>query len=62
MQYHLRDPVSGVSITNTSPTVVSDDGQTVSGYFDLSHIPAGTYLVVVINQDNQISNEDIVFM
>ncbi|WP_324474005.1 hypothetical protein [Methanospirillum sp.] len=58
---HLRDVVSGVSITNTSPTVVSDNGQTVTGVFDLSHVTTGAYQVVVINPDKQKSSEDIVF-
>ncbi|HOL41813.1 MAG TPA: hypothetical protein PLY78_08285, partial [Methanospirillum sp.] len=58
----LIDPVSGVSIINTSPTVVSDNGQTVTGVFDLRGLVAGSYLVLVTNPDGQESGDDVRFV
>jgi hypothetical protein len=59
---HLRDPVRGVSITNTSPTVVSDDGQTVTGVFDLTCLVPGSYRIGVTNPDGQASGDDVRFV
>ncbi|OQA56593.1 MAG: hypothetical protein BWY45_01780 [Euryarchaeota archaeon ADurb.Bin294] len=58
---HLRDLVSGSSITNLSSTVVSDEGQVVTGLFDLTGVSAGSYGVYVENPDGQESADDVIF-
>ena len=61
MSYSHRDLVSGSSNTNFSSTVVSDEGQVVTGLFDLTGAGAGSYGVYVENPDGQESVDDVIF-
>jgi hypothetical protein len=58
---HLRDPESGEIVVTSGPTVVTEEGTSVQGTFDLSGVTAGNYLVRVVNPDGQSNAEDVVF-
>ena len=57
---HLMN-LNGISISNLSQTVITNEGQEVTGYFDLSRLPTGAYRVVNENPDGQESEEEIYF-
>ena len=57
---HLMN-LNGISISNLSQTVITNEGQEVTGYFDLSRLPTGAYRVVIENPDGQESEEEIYF-
>ncbi|QXO94533.1 hypothetical protein KSK55_14635 [Methanospirillum purgamenti] len=58
---HLRDPESGEIVVTSGPTVVTEEGNSVCGSFDLSGVTAGNYVVRVVNPDDQSNVEDVVF-
>lgn len=58
---HLTDISHTITLVNISPTITVADGTCVQGSFDLSHVPVGSYLVHVVNPDNQVSDEKIIF-
>ena len=58
---HLRDSESGEIIVTSGQTVVTEEGNSVCGSFDLSGVTAGNYVVRVVNPDGQSNVEDVVF-
>ncbi|MDX8550847.1 IPT/TIG domain-containing protein, partial [Methanospirillum purgamenti] len=57
----LCHPDSGEIVGTTGSTVVTEEGTSVQGTFDLSGVTVGAYIVRVVNPDGQSNVEDVVF-